>query len=76
LQDLHLYELERRADGAVVVRVASRVVDGRALPDAVFAFRAGDPQFAFWDAQLRGREVLPPSVTLPLPLWDADQNVG
>jgi hypothetical protein len=76
LHDLPSFQLERRADGAVLVRVASRLVDGRALPDAVFAFRAGDPQFAYWDDQLRSREVLPPSMNLPLQAWDADQNVG
>jgi hypothetical protein len=76
LHNLHRFELERRADGAVLVRVPSRVVDGRALPDAVFAFRAGDPQFTYWDAQLRSREVLPPTANLPLTVWDADQNVG
>jgi hypothetical protein len=75
LQDFHRWDLERRADGAVLVRVPSHVVDGRALPAAVFAFRAGDPQFAFWDAQLRSREVIAPP-TMPLPVWDADQNVG
>jgi hypothetical protein len=45
------------------------------LPDAVFAFRAGDPQYSFWDAQLRGREVLaPPSP--PMPILDMDQSLG
>jgi hypothetical protein len=57
------WEVERRHDGAVLVRVHSRIVDGRALPDAVFAFRCGDPQFTFWEEQLRHREIL----TLPLP---------
>lgn len=51
------YNLERRADGAVVVRVHSRMVASTAkLPDAVFAFRAGDPQYHFWDQLLRDRE--------------------
>ena len=45
------YCLERRPDGAILVRVPSRTKGGRALPDAVFAFRAGDPQFAFWQQQ-------------------------
>ena len=75
MQDFHLWHIERRADGAVLVRVPSRVVEGRALPDAVFAFRAGDPQFAFWDAQLRNRQVLaPPSP--PMPFVDLDQSVS
>ena len=63
-------DIERRVDGAVVVRVHSRVTTGRALPDAVFAFRAGDPQFSFWEQQLRQREMLPPTELQPseLPL--------
>jgi hypothetical protein len=44
--------LERRPDGAILVRVPSHAKGDRPLPDAVFAFRAGDPQFAFWQQQL------------------------
>jgi hypothetical protein len=67
LHDLHSWEVERRHDGAVLVRVHSRIVNGRALPDAVFAFRAGDPQFSFWEAQLCHRELLgSPSPLSPL----------
>jgi hypothetical protein len=40
--------LERRPDGAILVRVPSRAAGDRPLPDAVFAFRAGDPQFDYW----------------------------
>ncbi|HEY1786069.1 MAG TPA: hypothetical protein VGG30_10990 [Pirellulales bacterium] len=43
--------LERRPDGAILVRVPSRTKGEIPLPDAVFAFRAGDPQFAFWQQQ-------------------------
>jgi hypothetical protein len=69
LQDLYAWDVERRQDGAVLVRVHSRVVNGRALPDAVFAFRMGDPQFSYWDEQLRHREILTPaSLPMPLPL--------
>lgn len=50
------WDLSRRSDGAVVVRVASRPNNGHTLPDAVFAFRIGEPQYAFWDAQLKARE--------------------
>jgi hypothetical protein len=75
LRDLHLWNIERRADGAVLVRVPSHVVNGCALPDAVFAFRSGDPQYAFWDSQLRSREVIAPP-TMPAPIWEADQNVS
>jgi hypothetical protein len=49
-------DLTRRTDGAVVVRVRSPHNNGHTLPDAVFAFRVGDPQYAFWDAKLRARE--------------------
>jgi hypothetical protein len=52
-----VWQIERRDDGAVVVRVPSFEERGQPLPDAVFAFRAGDPQFQFWDARLRQREV-------------------
>ena len=40
--------IERRADGAVIVRVPSRGNHYPPLPDAVFTFRAGDPQFDYW----------------------------
>ena len=58
------WNVERRADGAVLVRVHSRVTNGQALPDAVFAFRAGDPQYSYWEEQLRHRE-LPPGFDMP-----------
>lgn len=48
--------IERRADGAVLVRVRSRERNGSRAPDAVFAFRVGDPQFRYWDERLRERE--------------------
>lgn len=50
------WAVERRSDGAVLVRVPSDGTAGVPLPDAVFAFRAGDPQFTFWDEQLRRNE--------------------
>src|SRR5215510_1388333 len=40
--------IERRSDGAVLVRVLSRGDRLPRLPDAVFTFRAGDPQFDYW----------------------------
>ena len=40
--------VEKRSDGAVVVRVRSEGPDGARLPDAVFSFRNGDPQYAYW----------------------------
>lgn len=45
------WDVERRADGAVIVRVHSSARDGRPLPDAVFTFRNGDPQYAYWEEQ-------------------------
>ena len=56
--ELKSCDLERRHDGAVLVRVHSRpLTDGIRFPDAVFAFRAGDPQFHYWDQLLRDREL-------------------
>jgi hypothetical protein len=46
------WDVERRDDGAVVVRVHSFNRQGRPLPDAVFAFRPGDPQYDRWQQQL------------------------
>ncbi len=47
------FDIERRPDGAVLVRVHSFDRQGRQLPDAVFTFRSGDPQFSYWDEKLR-----------------------
>ena len=41
-------DVERRSDGSVLVRVHSWGRDGRQLPDAVFTFRVGDPQYTVW----------------------------
>ncbi len=56
--DYSSWKLERRSDGAVLVRVPPRVQLHGSLPvpDAVFTFREGDPQYDFWDLQLRQRE--------------------
>jgi hypothetical protein len=43
------YEVERRTDGSVLVRVHSAARNGRQLPDAVFTFRSGDPQYTYWE---------------------------
>jgi hypothetical protein len=42
------WDVERRSDGAVIVRVQSRAPVEPPLPDAVFTFREGDPQFEYW----------------------------
>ena len=49
----HLLSLEKRSDGAVLVRVRSEGPDGHRLPDAVFAFRCGDPQYSYWASRLQ-----------------------
>jgi hypothetical protein len=50
------WSVERRSDGAVIVRVASRQRAGQRIPDAVFAFRSGDPQYGIWEQRLRDLE--------------------
>ncbi len=47
--------LEQRSDGAVLVRVRSAGQGKDKLPDAVFAFRCGDPQYAYWLERLSGQ---------------------
>ena len=49
----HLWRVERRLDGALLVRVRSQTAYGEGLPDAVFAFRSGDPQYGYWEARFR-----------------------
>ena len=48
----HRLSIEKRGDGAVVVRVRSEGPEESRLPDAVFAFRNGDPQYAYWLGRL------------------------
>lgn len=40
--------IQRREDGVLLVRVPSAERDGRRLPDAIFSFRRGDPQYTYW----------------------------
>jgi hypothetical protein len=47
--------LERRADGAVLVRVPSLFRGAETAPEAVFSFRLGDPQYAYWEGELSRR---------------------
>ncbi len=49
------WDVQQRNDGAVLVRVHSCDRQGQQLPDAVFAFRLGDPQYDYWAEQLRHR---------------------
>ena len=48
----HRVTIEKRSDGAIVVRVRSEGPDETRLPDAVFSFRNGDPQYAYWLGRL------------------------
>jgi len=48
----HRLSIEKRGDGAIIVRVRSEGPDESRLPDAVFAFRNGDPQYAYWQGRL------------------------
>lgn len=45
--------LERNQQGAILVRVASGGTNGQRLPDAVFTFWRGDPQYDYWEDRLR-----------------------
>lgn len=54
-------DVQRRSDGAVLVRVHSHDRQGRQLPDAVFTFRVGDPQYGYWEQQIRRQVALPAS---------------
>ncbi len=47
--------IEKRSDGALVVRVQSEGPVETRLPDAVFSFRCGDPQYAYWLSRLESR---------------------
>lgn len=58
---LDSWDVQRRNDGAVLVRVHSCDRQGHELPDAVFAFRSGDPQFDYWEQQLCQRVQSPGS---------------
>jgi hypothetical protein len=53
--ELRSWDVERRNDGVLLVRVHSCNLQGRQLPDAVFTFRKGDPQYDYWERQFRDR---------------------
>jgi len=48
----HRLSIENRGDGTIVVRVRSEGPEESRLPDAVFSFRNGDPQYAYWLSRL------------------------
>jgi hypothetical protein len=52
----NMWQVERRGDGALIVRIRSRDRGPGTLPDAVFSFRAGDPQYEVWEQRLRDAE--------------------
>ena len=54
--DSQPWAVERRSDGAVLVRMRSRESSAGQLPDAVFTFRLGDPQYHYWETQLSKAE--------------------
>jgi hypothetical protein len=56
MHDHEAWRVERRSDGAVVVRVPSCTTVGEAVPEAVFAFRNGDPQYSYWEQRLLDQE--------------------
>ncbi len=53
--ELDFCDIERRNDGVLLVRVRSVERNGRRLPDAVFTFRRGDPQYEYWERLSRQR---------------------
>lgn len=55
--DADSWDVERRPDGSVIVRVHSRPLEGQPLPDAVFTFREGDPQYEFWQDRYAERQM-------------------
>jgi hypothetical protein len=55
--ELNSWDMEVRKDGALLVRVHSTDRSGQRLPDAVFTFRPGDPQYEYWEAQWRKRSM-------------------
>lgn len=57
--DWQNWVLERRNDGVILVRVPSqrRHDAAESLPDAVFSFRDGDPQYCIWSQRVAEREL-------------------
>ena len=44
-------DVQRGRGGAILVRMHSVDRQGRPLPDAVFTFRVGNPQYDFWERE-------------------------
>jgi hypothetical protein len=45
--------IQKRDDGTLLVRIQSAGEERNRLPDAVFSFRCGDPQYAYWLSRLQ-----------------------
>lgn len=71
--ELSSWDVEIRHDGAVLVRVHSTERDGQPLPDAVFSFRPGDPQYEYWELQWRQRTAVPGSASVCLGFQNPDR---
>lgn len=56
--DLDACDVEGGQNGVVFVRVHSSNHLGQPLPDAVFTFRPGDPQYEFWKQRLTEQETV------------------
>jgi hypothetical protein len=56
---LRSWDVEPAGNDAVLVRVHSCNRHGRRLPDAVFTFRRGEPQYDYWQRQLSASNVGP-----------------
>jgi len=50
------WKVERRTEGTLLVRVHSQGYQGQILPDAVFTFRRGDPQYSFWEEKFQQQD--------------------
>lgn len=42
------YQIEQLSGGVLLVRIPSGTFNGQPLPDAVFTFRIGEPQYDRW----------------------------
>jgi hypothetical protein len=54
---LEFCDIQRCNDGTMLVRVHSADREGRPLPDAVFTFRRGDPQYDYWVRQFHAKKL-------------------
>jgi hypothetical protein len=49
------WDIQQHVNGTILVRVPSSDRQGRPLPDAVFTFRPGDPQYVQWEQEFNSR---------------------